>query len=49
MRRVYEIWQQYTYDKDGKVEFLICYRNSTDGQLKYYYPEIQLTERSTGG
>lgn len=45
--RVYEIWRQYLYSKDGKVELLVCFDDPSTGEPRYYYPEIQLKQKST--
>lgn len=45
--RTYEVWRQYIYDRDGKVEF--CIAIPSQGSYRYYYPEIKLKPRTTGG
>ena len=45
--RLYEVWRQYAYDEDGKVEFLIVYEDDATGENRYYYPEITLDPLST--
>ena len=36
--RLYEVWRQYVYSKDGTVELLIAYDDPSTGQPRYYYP-----------
>lgn len=45
--RVYEVWRQYVYNKNGEVEFCIAIKKDGGG-YKYYYPKIKLDDRTTG-
>lgn len=42
--RTYEVWQQYKYSKEGKVELLIAF-DRPDGTVGYFYPQLTLTPR----
>lgn len=44
--RQYVAWRQYNYDKDGVVELLVAFRDPASGQLRYFYPEVKLKERT---
>ena len=46
--RLYEIWRQYTYSKDGTVELLVAFDDFSTGQPRYYYPKIKLKDLATG-
>ena len=42
--RLYEVWRQYIYSPTRKVEFLICFEDESTGELRYFYPEIELDD-----
>jgi membrane-associated protease RseP (regulator of RpoE activity) len=44
--RIYEVWKQYIYSKNGNVELLIGFSDENSGQPRYYYPRVQLDKRT---
>jgi C-terminal processing protease CtpA/Prc len=44
--RLYEIWRQYLYSKDGTVELLIAFDDPATGRPRYYYPKVKLSDLS---
>jgi len=46
--RLYEVWRQYVYSKDGTVELLIAFDDPSTGQPRYYYPKVKLKDLTTG-